>query len=134
MRPALTFKLEGAPCYARWVQLCSISMRVDRLPQGAPTTPEDPAVEFHADATGLARKTLKLDTASVSVTGSLSRHTIDLQAAAPDIKLTARLEGGWQQQARLWRGSSAQAREPGKRALRADQPAATVVRERSSSR
>jgi len=107
-RPALTFKLEGRTLAlpgGYTVQRLDARGSIARGVNPTDNSTEDPAVELHADATGLARKALKLDTASVSATGSLSRHSIDLQTTAPDIKLSARLDGGWQQQARVWRGN-----------------------------
>jgi translocation and assembly module TamB len=100
VRPALTFKLEGRTLIMPGGY--SIA-RIDAHGSMAPG--EDPVVELHTDAAGLARETIKVDAASVNVTGSLSRHAIDLQAAAPDMKLTAHLEGGWRQRTRLWEGS-----------------------------
>ena len=118
-RPALTFKLEGR----------ALAMpggyNIQRLAaHGSIAQGDDPMVELLADASGLARKTLKLDAASVSASGSLSRHAIDLQATAPDVRLNARLEGGWQQQANIWRGSISSLENRGKPAFALAQAAA----------
>ena len=126
-RPALIFKLEGrALAMPDGYSIQHLDARGSIAPRVDPAdnSAEDPAVEFRADATGLARKTLKLDTASVSATGSLSRHTVDLETTAPDIKLTARVDGGWQQQTRLWRGSLSKLENHGKADFALTQPAA----------
>jgi translocation and assembly module TamB len=118
-RPALTFKLEG-----RTLAMPDGYGIQSLNAHGWIAHGEDPALDLHADATGLARKTLKLDSASVSVTGSLSHHAIDLRTTAPDVKLTARMDGGWQPQARLWRGTLSRLENQGKPAFALSQPAA----------
>jgi translocation and assembly module TamB len=126
-RPALTFKLEGRALTipgSYSIQHLdargSIAHGVDRADNSA----EDPAIELRVYATGLARKTLKLATASVAATGSLRRHTVDLETTAADSKLTARLEGGWQQQTGIWRGSLSRFESHGKSDFALTQPAA----------